>query len=96
MKVTIKKETEETIEIKTPAYFKTSGCHARVNEEGYMKIFKDWVLFEKYNPDNKFFGRDVQDISVNYKPSDELEFAIAYNEVIKFLEEKFNSNGTKE
>lgn len=75
MTITVKKEVEEELEVKTPSYYESYGSYSRITEKGIVKILP---LTDSIIKENK---EKAVDIIRNGKEITEEQFLEKFHEV---------------
>ena len=62
MQLKIKKQTEETITIETPKYYRTyyTNTIVKITDDGMIKVGKDILVFFNYNEGSHFVNEIVE------------------------------------
>ena len=89
MLITIKKEVEETVEVKTPCWLVSRyGMYAHVTENGdLIMVSKGYVSFE--DADAPSTKRKIAEISQAYHSCTEMEFKEMLDKQLYRLEETY-------
>lgn len=80
MLLTVKKQIEETLEVKTPAYYKDPYGYYYINAEGQLVTIRD-TMIAIWNPGTHCYDDSIRD-AIKGKPSEKEEFELAYQKVI--------------
>jgi hypothetical protein len=78
MLLTVKKQIEETVEFKTPAYYKDICGHHFINESEQIITVRD-RLITIWEPAQSYYQSNMEQILNDSKPCDRAEFETAYN-----------------
>jgi hypothetical protein len=85
MLLTIKKQVEETVEFKTPAYYKDICGHYFINEANQLVTVRD-RLVTIWEPEQMYYQPNIEQIMNEGKPCDRTEFDAAYNAAIQKIQ----------
>lgn len=85
MLLTVKKQIEETVELKTPAYYKDMCGHHFINEAGQLITVRD-RLITIWDPGQSFYQTNVEQILNESKPCEQSEFDAAYSAAIQKIQ----------
>ena len=77
IKVKVKTETEQIIELKTPAYFSDYNNQYKVDENAVLQVGKRFLFATE--KEGTFYNSEVEK-TVKFEPSTEADFMNAYNE----------------
>jgi hypothetical protein len=81
MLIEVQKKVTETVEFKTPAYYKTlSGC-SYINETGQLISVRDRMIFMWEPHQGKFYTDDIEELMRNGEPCTKEEYHKAFAEV---------------
>lgn len=82
MLLTVKKQIEETLEVKTPCYYRSlTGIHY-INEGGQL-VSVSMRMVSIWSPaDGKYYNDDVERLVRDGKPCTKEEFEKKYNEAM--------------
>jgi hypothetical protein len=88
MLLTVKKQIEETVELKTPAYYKDyiDNYHF-INESGQIITVRRKMVNMWVPEDGKVYNEEIEDLLRRGEPCTKEEFEKAYAEVISKLDE---------
>ena len=79
MLLTIKKQVDETLEMKTPAYYNDYlGNPAYVNDAGELIIVRNAMLLVWYPKNGDVYHKQIAELVTNGKPSTREQFETAY------------------
>jgi hypothetical protein len=81
MLLTIKKQIEENIEVKTPCYFKDIFGHCYINENGQLVTVKKSMVYVWDSTYGRMYTEEVGRIIRDCTPCNKEEFDKAYAEV---------------
>lgn len=81
MLLTVKKQTEETLEVKTPCYYKTVTGYHFITETGLVSAGSRMISMWGRN-DGKYFNEEVERIVNNGKPCNKEEYEKAYAKIL--------------
>jgi len=82
MLLTVKKQIEETVEVKTPAYYKTSSGHSYINENGQLTNVRERIIFMWEPSQGKFYTDDIEELLRRGEPCTKEEFDAAFVEAM--------------
>jgi hypothetical protein len=85
MLLTIKKQIEETVEFKTPAYYKDVCGHYFINESGQLVTVRD-RLVTVWEPEQCYYQSNIEQVLNEGKPCERAEFDSAYNAAIQKIQ----------
>lgn len=85
MLLTVKKQIEETVEFKTPAYYKDICGHYFINESGQLVTVRD-RLVTVWEPEQMYYQSNIEQIMNDGEPCDRSEFDAAYNAVMQKIQ----------
>lgn len=85
MLLTVKKQIEETVELKTPAYYKDMCGHHFINEAGQLITVRE-RLITVWDPEQSFYQSNIEQILTEGKPCEQSEFDAAYNAAIQKIQ----------
>lgn len=85
MLLTIKKQIEETVEFKTPAYYKDICGHYYINEAGQLVTVRD-RLITMWDPSQIYYQSNIEQIMNDGKPCERSEFETAYNAAMQKIQ----------
>jgi hypothetical protein len=91
MLLTIKKEVEETVEVKTPCWLVSSyGMYAHITETGdLIQVCKGYIsLMDANDPSTQ---RKIAEVSQKYNSCSEMQFKEALDKELCKLEETYTS-----
>ena len=74
MLLTVKKQIEETLEVKTPAYYRSLTGYHFINKSGQLTTINDRMISMWEPKDGKYYNDDVERIVSNGKPIEKEEF----------------------
>ena len=87
MLLTVKKQIEETLEVKTPAYYKDYlGNHHYINEAGILVSVRRKSVTTWQPEDGKYYTEEIEGLLTNGKLCTKEEFDKAYCEMIEKIE----------
>jgi hypothetical protein len=81
MLIEVQKKVTETVEFKTPAYYKTALGHAYINEAGQLVSVRNRMIFMWEPSEGKFYAEDIEDLMRNGTPCTKEEYDKAFAEV---------------
>lgn len=87
MLLTIKKQVEETVELKTPAYYKGLTGYYHISEAGQYTQVSDRMISQWYPSDGHHHSEQIERMLQFSKPCTKDEFDKAYAETMA----KFNA-----
>lgn len=85
MLLTVKKQIEETVELKTPAYYKDMCGHHFINEAGQLITVRERQV-TIWDPGQSFYQSNLQQILNESEPCEQSEFDAAYNAAIQKIQ----------
>lgn len=85
MQLTIKKQVDETVEVKTPAYYKDACGYYFINEAEQLITVRD-RLVTIWEPTQSFYQPNIEQILNDGKLCDRSEFDAAYNAAIQKIQ----------
>lgn len=85
MLLTVKKQVEETVELKTPAYYKDICGHYFINEAGQLVTVRD-RLVTIWEPEQCYYQSNIAQILNDGKPCERAEFDAAYAEALQKIQ----------
>jgi hypothetical protein len=86
MLLTVKKQIEETVEIKTPAYYKNYiGNFSHINEAGQLITVRKQMINISDSDHGKHYADEVQELLREGQPCTKEEFEKAYAETMAKL-----------
>lgn len=87
MLLTVKKQVEETVEFKTPAYYKDEyGAHYFINESGQLITVRNRMVCLWEPSQGEFYIRDIEKVVTKGTTCEREEFEKAYTEAISLFE----------
>lgn len=87
MLLKVKKQIEETVEFKTPAYYKDFiGNHHYVNEEGQITTVRTKMVSMWEPSDGRHYTEEIEALLTRGEPCTKEEFDKAYIEVMMKFE----------
>lgn len=86
MLLTVKKQIEETMEVKTPAYYRSLTGYHFINESGQLTTVNDRMISLWEPKDGKYYNDDVERIVSNGRPIEREEFEKRKAEVLAKFE----------
>lgn len=85
MLLKVKKQVEETLEFKTPAYYKDVCGHHFINEAEQLITVRD-RLVTIWEPTQSYYQSNIEQILSDGKPCDRAEFDAAYNAAMQKIQ----------
>lgn len=85
MLLTVKKQVEETVELKTPAYYKDNCGHHFINEAEQLITVRD-RLVTIWEPGQSYYQSSIEQILNESKPCDRAEYDAAYNAAMQKIQ----------
>lgn len=85
MLLTVKKQIEETVELKTPAYYKDMCGHHFINEAGQLITVRD-RLVTIWEPNQLYYQSNIEEVFNESKPCEQSEFDAAYSAAIQKIQ----------
>lgn len=82
MLLTVKKQIEETLEVKTPAYYRSVTGFHHINESGQLISIGCRMISIWHANDGKYHNEEIERIVSNGKPCEKEEFEAAYHKAI--------------
>jgi uncharacterized protein (DUF427 family) len=82
MLLTVKKQIEETLEVKTPCYYKGLTGYYHINEAGEFTQVSDRMICQWYPTDGHHHTEQVERMLHYSKPCTKEEFDKAYAETL--------------
>lgn len=89
MQLTVKKQVSETVELKTPAYYKDICGHHFINEAEQLITVRD-RLVTIWEPTQSHYQSNIVEILNEGKPCDRAEFDAAYNAAMQKIQSAFD------
>lgn len=81
MLLTVKKQIEETIEVKTPAYYKDTSGYCFISESGQLVIVRQPMMIYMWDESyNMTYRSEVERIVNQCTPCEKADFDKAYAE----------------
>ena len=94
MLLTVKKQIEETVELKTPAYYKDFiGDLFYINETGQLVKVNPRMILTWAPEDGTYYNETVEELLRRGEPCTKEEFEKAYTEVIGKLDKAVSAVG---
>ena len=82
MTITFQKQVEETLEVKTPCYYKTVVGYQHINDKGQIvTVYTSMIAISEPSKD-KHYADDIQRMLNHGKPCEKEEFEKEFNKVI--------------
>lgn len=89
MLLTVKKQVEETVELKTPAYYKDICGHHFINEAEQLITVRD-RLVTIWEPTQSYYQSNIEQILNESKPCERSEFEAAFNAAMQKIQAAFH------
>jgi hypothetical protein len=87
MLLTVKKHVEETVELKTPAYYKDDlGNFFFINEVGELIKVNPRMILEWGPDDGRFYNESIEELMRRGEPCTKKEFEKAYAQALAKFE----------
>jgi hypothetical protein len=87
MLLTVKKQVDETVEAKTPAYYNDwIGNPCYINSHGTMTVVRKTMISIWDNPDSDHYVQQVQDVFSKGTPCTREEFETAYRATLEVIQ----------
>lgn len=82
MQITVQKQVEETLEVKTPCYYKTVVGYQHINDKGQLvTVYASMVAISEPSKD-RHYTDDIQRMLQHGKSCEKEEFEYAYNDAM--------------
>lgn len=85
MLLTVNKQIEETLEVKTPCYYKSLSGYHHINESGQLITVRDRIIFMWEPSQGRFYTEEVEKMVRDGESCTRQEFEKAYAEVAEKL-----------
>lgn len=82
MLLTVKKQIEETMEVKTPAYYKDMFGHVFINEDGRLIVVKKNMVYAWDSSYGTSYTQEIERVLRDCEPCEKEEFDKIYSEAI--------------
>lgn len=87
MLLTVKKQVEETVELKTPAYYRDwIGNPCYINEQGTITIVRKTMVCIWDNPNSEHYTEEIQKILSDGTPCTREEFEASYRAALETIQ----------
>lgn len=86
MLITVQKQVSETLEVKTPCYYKTIVGYQHINAKGQIITVYSKMIALTEPSEDKYYTSDVQNLMQHGKPCAKDEFDKAYAEAKAFFD----------